>query len=98
MRNSDDMIQRDNGLEILDDRTVSDELHSDFGWNTYKAQRDGSRDLIAIKSEQYLVNSWDGKAGNNPYREKSASLEGLNNNDQIKIVASPLKASASRNV
>ena len=84
--NGDDLIHGGNGRDILNGGTGSDELHGDFGWNTYKDQRDGSRDLIAIKSDQYLVNSWDGKAGNNPNGEKADFLEGLDSDDQIKIV------------
>ena len=50
----DDLIH---GGTVITGGAGSDELHGDFGWNTYKDQRDGSTDLIAIKSDQHL-NNW----------------------------------------
>ena len=85
-KDGDDLIHGGNGRDIIDGGKGSDELHGDFGWNTYKDQRDGSKDLIAIKSDQYLVNHWDGQAGNNPFGEKADFLEGLDNDDEVKIV------------
>ena len=85
-KRGDDLIHGGNGRDIIDGGKGSDELHGDFGWNTYKDQRDGSKDLIAIKSDQYLVNPWDGQAGNNPNGEKADFLEGLDDDDEIKIV------------
>ena len=82
----DDLIHGGNGRDIIDGGSGSDELHGDFGWNTYKDQEDGLKDLIAIKSDEYLVNWWDGKAGNNPNGEKADFIEGLDDFDQIKIV------------
>ena len=85
-KDGDDVIHGGNGRDIIDGGKGSDELHGDFGWNTYKDQRDGSKDLIAIKSDQYLVNHWDGQAGNNPFGEKADFLEGLDKDDEVKIV------------
>ena len=85
-KDGDDLIHGGNGRDIIDGGKGSDELHGDFGWNTYKDQRDGSKDLIAIKSDQYLVNPWDGQAGNNPNGEKADFIEALDSDDEIKIV------------
>jgi len=38
----DDLIHGGNGRDIITGGDGSDELHGDFGWNTYKDQRDGS--------------------------------------------------------
>ena len=85
-KDGDDLIHGGNGRDIIDGGKGSDELHGDFGWNTFRDQQDGSKDLIAIKSDQYLVNHWDGQAGNNPNGEKADFLEGLDSDDEIKIV------------
>jgi Ca2+-binding RTX toxin-like protein len=82
----DDLIRAGNGRDILTGGLGSDELHGDFGWNTYSSERDGFVDLIAIKSDQWLVNGRAGKAGNNPNGEKADVLEGLDPSDQIRII------------
>ena len=82
----DDLIHGGNGRDIIDGGTGSDELHGDFGWNTYKDQRDGSKDLIAIKSDQHLNNWWYGTSGNSPNGEKADFIEGLDATDEIKII------------
>ena len=82
----DDFIRAGNGRDIITGGFGADELWGDFGWNTYKSEKDGSRDLIAIKSDQNLVNWLYGKAGNNPNGEKADIIEGLDSNDVIKIV------------
>ena len=82
----DDLIHGGNGRDIIDGGSGSDELHGDFGWNTFLDQQDGSRDLIAIKSDQHLSNFWYGKAGNSPNGEKADFIEGLDATDEIKII------------
>ena len=82
----DDLIHGGNGRDIIDGGTGSDELHGDFGWNTYKNQRDGSIDLIAIKSDQILYNWWLGTSGNNADGRKADIIEGLDWYDEIKII------------
>lgn len=82
----DDLIHGGNGRDVIDGGSGQDELHGDFGWNTYKDQRDGSVDLIAIKSDEFLSNWWYGKAGNNADGRKADIIEGLDSNDQIKII------------
>lgn len=81
-----DLIRAGNGRDILTGGIGRDELHGDFGWNTYKAEKDGFSDLIAIKSDQFLTNWLYGKAGNNPDGEKADIIEGLDAIDQIKII------------
>ena len=82
----DDLIHGGNGRDIIDGGSGSDELHGDFGWNTFLDQQDGAKDLIAIKSDQFLSNFWYGKAGNSPNGEKADFIEGLDDIDEIKII------------
>ena len=82
----DDLIHGGNGRDIIDGGSGSDELHGDFGWNTFLDQQDGSKDLIAIKSDQHLSNFWYGKAGNSPNGEKADFIDGLDAADEIKII------------
>jgi len=81
-----DLIHGGNGADVITGGAGRDELHGDFGWNTYKSERDGVSDLIAIKSDQYLVNWYFTKAGNNPSGEKADTIEGLDSIDRIKII------------
>ena len=82
----DDLIHGGNGRDIISGGAGRDELHGDFGWNTYKSERDGVSDLIAVKSDHYLVNWLYGKAGNSPNGEKSDIIEGLDSIDKIKLI------------
>jgi len=81
-----DLIRAGNGRDILTGGFGADELHGDFGWNTYKSEKDGFSDLIAIKSDQHLSNWIYGKAGNNANGEKADIIEGLDANDKIRII------------
>lgn len=81
-----DLIHGGNGRDCITGGTGADELHGDFGWNTYTSQKDGYVDLIAIKSDQFLSNHWYGTTGNSPNGEKADIIEGLDSNDQIKII------------
>ena len=82
----DDLIHGGNGRDILTGGTGRDELHGDFGWNTYRSEKDGASDLIAVKSDHYLVNWLYGIAGNSPNGEKSDIIEGLDPVDKIRII------------
>ncbi len=84
--NGNDLIHGGNGRDIISGGKGSDELHGDFGWNTYRSEKDGEKDLIAIKSDQYLNNWMHGKAGNSPNGEKADFIEGLDEKDEIKII------------
>ena len=85
-KGGDDLVHGGNGRDIISGGSGSDELHGDFGWNTYTSQIDGAVDLIAVKSDQHLHNWWYDKAGNSPNGEKADIIEGLDANDQIKIL------------
>lgn len=85
-KRGDDLIHGGIGRDVIDGGSGSDELHGDFGPNTYKDQEDGSKDLIAIKSDQHLTNFLYGKAGNSPNGEKADFIEGLDATDEIKII------------
>jgi len=82
----DDLIHGGNGDDVLIGGLGGDELHGDFGRNTYRSEKDGFSDLIAIKSDQFLVNWLYGKAGNSPNGEKSDIIEGLDLIDKIRII------------
>lgn len=82
----DDLIHGGNGRDILSSGTGRDELHGDFGWNTYRPERDGVSDLIAIKSDQVLTNWLYGTAGNNADGSKCDIIEGLDAIDRIRIL------------
>jgi hypothetical protein len=81
-----DLIRAGNGRDIIIGGLGADELHGDFGWNTYKSEKDGVSDLIAIKSDQYLSNWIYGKAGNNADGSKCDIIEGLDAIDKIRII------------
>ena len=81
-----DLIHGGNGRDIISGGAGRDELHGDFGWNTFKSEKDGVSDLIAIKSDQFLVNWLYGKAGNSPNGEKADIIEGLDSIDKIKLI------------
>ena len=82
----DDLIHGGNGRDNISGGGGRDELHGDFGWNTYRSEKDGASDLIAIKSDHYLVNWLYGKAGNSPNGEKADIIEGLDSIDKIKLI------------
>ncbi len=82
----DDLIHGGNGRDIIQGGSGADELHGDFGWNTFKSERDGNSDLVVIKSDHYLSNWWYGKNHNNSNHQKADYIEGLDTIDQIKIL------------
>ena len=81
-----DSVRGGNGRDVITGGTGSDELWGDFGWNTYLENNDGEKDLIVIKSDQFLENYWYGKSGNNPNGEKADIITELDAFDQIKIL------------
>ena len=81
-----DLVHGGNGRDVISGHKGSDELHGDFGWNTYISEKDGFVDLIAIKSDHFLNNWWYGTSGNSPNGEKADIIEGLDGNDEIKII------------
>ena len=82
----DDLIRGGNGADVIIGGLGADEIHGDFGRNTFRSEKDGFRDLIAIKSDQFLVNWLYGSAGNNPNGEKVDLIEGLDSDDKIIII------------
>lgn len=85
-KGGNDLVRGGNGRDVISGGAGADELHGDFGWNTYTDERDGADDLIAIKSDHFLVNWWYGTDSNSPNGEKADIIEGLDANDQIKIL------------
>jgi Ca2+-binding RTX toxin-like protein len=85
-KGGNDLVHGGNAADVISGGSGADELHGDFGKNTYLDQADGSVDLIAIKSDQHLMNWWYGTDGNNPNGEKADVIERLDANDQIKII------------
>ena len=85
-KGGNDLVHGGNAADVISGGTGADELHGDFGKNTYLDQADGSVDLIAIKSDQHLMNWWYGTDGNNPNGQKADVIERLDANDQIKII------------
>jgi len=81
-----DLVRGGNGRDIITGDLGYDELHGDFGWNTFTSQIDGFSDLIVIKSDEYLINWFYGKAGNNSDGGKCDIIEGLDNFDTIRII------------
>ena len=92
-----DYIRAGNGRDLITGGQGADELWGDFGWNTFTNEKDGFVDLIAIKSDQNLVNWLYGKAGNNPNGEKADIIEGLDSNDAIKIIGASTDSLSFRN-
>jgi Ca2+-binding RTX toxin-like protein len=80
-----DLVRAGNGRDILTGGLGSDELWGGFGWNTYKGDKDRSEDLLVIKSDEWQVNSLNGKAGNNPDGSKCDIIEALDSIDKIII-------------
>ena len=78
-----DLVRAGNGRDILTGGSGKDELWGGFGWNTYKGDKDGSEDLLVIKSDEWQVNSLNGKAGNNPDGSKCDIIEALDSIDKI---------------
>ncbi len=78
-----DLVRAGNGRDILTGGSGKDELWGGFGWNTYKGDKDGSEDLLVIKSDEWQVNSHNGKAGNNPDGSKCDIIEALDSIDKI---------------
>jgi Ca2+-binding RTX toxin-like protein len=87
----DDLIHGGNGRDIITGGSGRDELWGDFGWNTFKSEKDGFSDLIVVKSDQWVVNWLYGKAGNNANGEKCDIIEGLDSSDKLKIVGANTK-------
>ena len=80
-----DLVRAGNGKDILTGGSGKDELWGGFGWNTFKGDKDGSEDLLVIKSDEWQVNSLNGKAGNNPDGSKCDIIEALDSIDKIII-------------
>lgn len=82
----DDFIRAGIGRDTVSGGSGADELHGDFGWNTFKSEKDGFSDLLVIKSDEWLVNPLSRKSGNNPNGERADIIEGLDSDDRIQII------------
>ena len=80
-----DLIHTGNGRDILTGQSGSDELWGGLGLNTYLSERDGSVDLLVIKSDHWLFNPLLGSKFNNPNGEKCDVIEELDSFDRIII-------------
>jgi hypothetical protein len=81
-----DFIDGGTGRDKITGGMGSDELHGGFGFNTFGWEQDGYQDLLAIKSDQWLINWAYDKAGNNSDGSKADIIEELDADDQIKII------------
>lgn len=81
-----DYIRAGIGRDIVGGGEGEDEIHGDFGLNTFMSEVDGDSDLLVIKSDEWLINPLNGRAGNNSNGQRADVLEGLDSIDQIKIV------------
>ena len=81
-----DLVKTGNGRDILCGGVGADELWGGFGWNTFRSDKDGSADLLVIRSDQWLINPrQNNTAGNNADGSKTDVIEGLDSIDRIKI-------------
>ena len=85
------MIHGGNGRDIIDGGSAQMSCMATLAGTPFD-QQDGSKDLIAIKSDQHLSNFWYGKAGNSPNGEKADSLK-ADATDEIKIIGVSLLTS-----
>lgn len=80
-----DLVKAGNGRDILTGERGADELWGGLGLNTFRSERDGSTDLLVIKSDHWLVNPLVGSRFNNPNGERCDVIEELDNFDRIII-------------
>lgn len=81
-----DLVKVGNGRDILCGGLGADELWGGFGWNTFRSEKDGSSDLLVIRSDQWLSNPrQNNTAGNNADGSKTDVIEALDSIDRIVI-------------
>jgi Ca2+-binding RTX toxin-like protein len=81
-----DLVKVGNGRDILCGGLGADELWGGFGWNTFRSEKDGSSDLLVIRSDQWLSNPrQNNTAGNNADGSKADVIEALDSIDRIVI-------------
>lgn len=86
-----DFIHGGNGSDRISGGFGSDELHGDFGLNVFSSEKDGSRDLVVVASDQFLFNPLFSKAGNSPNGELADIIKGLDPDDDI-IISGALRS------
>ena len=80
-----DFIHGGNGRDVIAGGAGGDELWGDFGLNTFESEKDGSKDLIVIKSDHYVYNWLNDNYTNNPNGERTDFIEGLDSWDRIRV-------------
>ena len=81
----DDLLRAGNGRDVITGGPGQDVLYGGFGHNAFTGEKDGSKDKIYFKSDQFSENWIYGKAGNNPNGKKVDVIKGLDSYDKLFI-------------
>lgn len=79
----DDLIRAGNGRDHVWGGGGADDLYGGFGHNTFGDERDGSKDWLYFKSDQFAWNWLYGSSGNNPAGQKVDIFKGLDRDDRL---------------
>ncbi len=78
-----DTLHGGNGRDILTGGSGGDFIYGGFGHNTFSDEKDGSRDRLYFKSDQFAENWLYGRAGMNPNGQKVDIIKGLDKIDRL---------------
>ena len=78
-----DTLHGGNGRDILTGGSGGDFIYGGFGHNTFSDEKDGSRDQLYFKSDQFAENWLYGRAGMNPNGQKVDIIKGLDQIDRV---------------